>query len=919
MPNKPSRMLALIFLAAAIVRVIPLLTAQLWRDEAVVGIMSLRVLAGDFPVFFYGQNFMGALEAYLGAVGVLLFGAQAWVLEGLAVILSLLFLFLIWQLGRRMFPSGVVRTALVYLALPPVFLLDWAHEARPHYPLTLIFGTLLALIAVRVIYCSPSRAARPGELAALGILAGLGWWTNHLIVVYLLPVFFFLWLHDKKLPLRQAFLLLIIFFLAGQLPQLLYQSRQPEPSLSIIELIVWPDWKTIAVDLFGNALPILGGVPYPLSTEPGKWLPYLVFAVIGGVSLIYVLINRRSALAGLLRLNPVRTKGVELLGLVFIATLGVNCLTVFNIRLSDNDQKYLLPVYTCLPFFLAFFINRVDQRFRGAGFLLVGLLLVCNLWGILAKPGWPLLDRERRRAIRQEAKIDAALLQALQERGISRLYAADDLSLRLTFLSAERIIATDPYQSVSLRYSRWVDGTSGPAYLLPGPQTDWEHNLQALGGHWRKTILAGGFALYTDFIPPPGPFVPLPHSGWKAADQTFSPEAAKAFDGDIGSSWQARQQVGRHFILDLGRKETIGKVAWWPGDYPEVPGGYQVEVSEMGKEWQVVTRIENYRGPFFWSGPGPMIKIRRGRVEACFTPVSARFVRLTLLSGRPGGIWSINEILIYKPGEGWPAVQVDSKVLGDLWRFLEEGKIRQVLGDPWLSALIHNYSAGKIRTLIFNHFLDDNGGRYPPPAHFYPLKINPDLALIMDRAEQHDGEAALLRNGVSYQVNDFGPYRVYSRLVKPPLMRLPRSGWRLTANANPEDLHRAMDGKIDSRWTSLRPQTPGLAIQMDLGRLETVEGVILKLGGSRRDYPRDLHISVSPDGKSWLEPEARWSSELYWAGTRLFTLYGDQVVYTFSPVSCRYLKLEQRGSDPDYYWSIHELDLIAGQPVSRTR
>ena len=37
----------------------PLLTAELWRDEAVVGIMSLRVLAGEFPVFFFGQNFDG--------------------------------------------------------------------------------------------------------------------------------------------------------------------------------------------------------------------------------------------------------------------------------------------------------------------------------------------------------------------------------------------------------------------------------------------------------------------------------------------------------------------------------------------------------------------------------------------------------------------------------------------------------------------------------------------------------------------------------------------------------------------------------------------------------------------------------------------------------------------------------------------
>jgi hypothetical protein len=110
-----------------------------------------------------------------------------------------------------------------------------------------------------------------------------------------------------------------------------------------------------------------------------------------------------------------------------------------------------------------------------------------------------------------------------------------------------------------------------------------------------------------------------------------------------------------------------------------------------------------------------------------------------------------------------------------------------------------------------------------------------------------------------------------------------------------------------------------MAVRLDLGRLESVGGIILRLGASLRDYPRDLHILVSADGESWLEPQTHWSAELYWAGNRLFQMRGDQVVYTFPSLPCRYLKLEQRGDDPTYYWSIHELELIAGQPFSRTR
>jgi len=159
-----------IFLIALAARGIPLLTSELGGDESVIGIMSLRVLAGEFPVFFYGQNFMGSLEAYLSAVLVLGFGPQAWVLELLPVMLSFLFLLVIRQLGRTFFSEKVVLLALLYLALPPYFYLDWTHEARSHYPLTLIFGSLLLrrLPPVLTFFQSPGDAAGPVRVAGFG-------------------------------------------------------------------------------------------------------------------------------------------------------------------------------------------------------------------------------------------------------------------------------------------------------------------------------------------------------------------------------------------------------------------------------------------------------------------------------------------------------------------------------------------------------------------------------------------------------------------------------------------------------------------------------------------------------------------------------------------------------------------------------
>jgi len=904
-----------IFLIALAARGIPLLTSELGGDESVIGIMSLRVMAGEFPVFFYGQNFMGSLEAYLSAVLVLGFGPQAWVLELLPVILSFLFLFLIRQLGRNFFSEKVVLMALLYLALPPCFYLDWTHEARSHYPLTLIFGSLLLVLASRIIYLGSRPGERRRHLVLLGLMAGLGWWTNHLIVCYLLPAFFFLWLFDKKLPLRPSSFLVILFFLLGSLPQFLYQSRQPVPGLPIHRLIVWPDWKIIVTDFFGNTLPILGGIPYPLTSEPGKIIPSILFMTLLGLSLASIMLERKAGLAGLFGPHYRKPKGTALLLLTLLATTAINMLTVFNVRLSDNDPKYFLPYYTSIPFFLALFIDKTTRKSLVGGLVLLGLVLGVNCWGILLGPAWPFLVPEKRQAAEQRKNTDSALIRAITDKGIQRLYSKHYPD-RLTFLSGGKMIAVDPYQAGNLRYAQWVDSTDRPAYLYPWPDTLWADNLKALGGGYRKTTPAPGFALYTDFIPPPGPFVPLSRRGWSATASSEQDLTRDAFDGDMLTGWYSTQEAGIFFLLDLGRTEIINKVSWWPGSYRHIPAGYQIEVSETGNNWQIVSRVEDYVGPFFWSGPGPMIKIRRGRVEAYFNPVPSRFLKITLIKSRPDEIWSINELLVYKTDGANKGTAAGADTLQGLTALLKEQGVKQAYGNHWLSAVIQVKSGGTIRTMGSNHFSGDNGEVVPPLDLIDSIELTPTTAMVIDRTELPEVEEMLEWYGVTFQQKAFGPYRVFYHFLKVPRVPLDRSRWRASANANQQEVSLALDGNLRTRWTSLKPKSPDLYFELDLGRMETVGGMTLNQGRSLRDYPRDLKLFVSPDGKSWRNVETQWVSDLYWAGNRLFNKRGDRLTYFFQPVSCRYLRLEQGGSDPVYYWSIHEIDLF-GPPARR--
>ena len=95
-----------------------------------------------------------------------------------------------------------------------------------------------------------------------------------------------------------------------------------------------------------------------------------------------------------------------------------------------------------------------------------------------------------------------------------------------------------------------------------------------------------------------------------------------------------------------------------------------------------------------------------------------------------------------------------------------------------------------------------------------------------------------------------------------------------------------------------------------MGRPKEITGLTLSLGTSLNDYPRSLKISASPDGNQWQEIQARAISDLYWTGKGLLQLSGEKQTYRFPLTQVRYVRLTQKGRDPVYYWSIHELEIF---------
>jgi len=151
-------------------------------DEATVGLMALHVLRGEWTVFYWGQPYMGSLEAILAAPAIALFGPTSLGLHLAPLVLCLAFLVTIYLLGARLFSRRTGLVSALLLAVGPPFFVVLSLRALGGYIETLLFGNVLLLLA---LHTPRSRRAALGVAALFGLVAGLALWTDLLVVPYL--------------------------------------------------------------------------------------------------------------------------------------------------------------------------------------------------------------------------------------------------------------------------------------------------------------------------------------------------------------------------------------------------------------------------------------------------------------------------------------------------------------------------------------------------------------------------------------------------------------------------------------------------------------------------------------------------------------------------------------------------------------
>ena len=155
-------------------------------DEGTIGIMALHIAYhGEHPVLFYGQNYMGVLQAYLGAALFHLLGPSLFVLRLGLLILTMLFLVCMYLLARMLYTRGLALLTVILLSVGSSYVLARQLSAIGGYPETLLLSALAFLLACWLTLHTPRRWLwRCVGYTGWGLAVGLGLWSDLLIIPF---------------------------------------------------------------------------------------------------------------------------------------------------------------------------------------------------------------------------------------------------------------------------------------------------------------------------------------------------------------------------------------------------------------------------------------------------------------------------------------------------------------------------------------------------------------------------------------------------------------------------------------------------------------------------------------------------------------------------------------------------------------
>ncbi len=589
-------------------------------DEAIIGLMGKHILEGrEIPVFYYGQHYMGSLEAILASVSFRFLGVNSFALQLVPFLFSIALIPLVYLLGRECGGSLVGRVAAILMAIPPTGLVVWSTKARGGFIEILFIGVVALCIFARWMRLAAEGGGwLHGKGSSLrypigvGFVLGVGWWVNNQILYFIGPIGLFAALGIGRALLRESRLsgfsraAIVVLsgsvaFLVGSSPYWIYNISRGFPSLGMFGFAGKTEMLSHVVGLFSTAVPILlGAKQFWSATSIFPYAP-LIYGVVYGVIALTVVTYRRHGLWALVRGRVSAGAVPELLLLFILFSFTVFSASTFGWLVQA--PRYLLPVYGAVFVLCGVALRLVAQRSPRVAGVCVGVLVAMNLassyLGGRAVPGEPVVFNGER-----VSRDHAELIATLRSLGISHVRTNYWIGYRLAFETQEGITFSmfeEPHQIRIPEYEAKVPVTEIegiPLVLVPSEAELVRGGLEALSFSFREVKLQG-YVIFYDIKPAYPEVVPVSTSLIENLQASGKLDPRTAVDAELGTRWGTAEHQTPGQFLRVAFREPIPLrgieylMEEWSHDYPR---GLEVDLELADGSTDVVLDPVHFRG-----------------------------------------------------------------------------------------------------------------------------------------------------------------------------------------------------------------------------------------------------------------------------------------------------------------------------------
>ncbi len=836
-------------------------------DTGTVELMAVNIARGaDFPLFWYGLHYAGALEAYVAAAMIRLFGFSELTLTLSPILFSLLWLagtYLLFTeiLGRR---AGLVATLAAVFS--GYYAWYYSYALSGGYSVILALGTLILWLGVRVWTGNPDPARLLPHVLAIGLLSALAIWVHFFILPYLLATAVCLLAHW----IRRRF-----------------------------------DIRILALYAAGALLATCGLVPFLIANNgslSGSSISSFVPSLHHLRRSLDVLVHRDLGAyltwKGDLPFDPARIHTLYLVLCLFLA----GCTLVVVVRW--RNRRPLLPLLAPLLYLLFFTAMFLPHRMAviPAPRYLFGpwAMLLSTMWAysftLLCRPGaaaclprllfaglllfWIgynglgdyFFARSMARVKQQRLREAGATLDMVRGAGLKAVFLLGNEKYgyegqKLSALTGNRIRFVHTGRE---RYQKNAQAVEiEPAYGFLCRAWDRERVTAALAPlrvEYQSRIADGSFLSY-GFRIRGGPGREIGPDGItvRLAGQSRG-GPGDLLDRDISTAAQWPSGTAGSVEIDLGRERSVS--GFWlfapmgrsEGTMQGLPRSYQVQGAGPDRVFRPLLSFASRVNEAYVQGGRVYVSGYFGRAECRIRPRSLRYLKIT-----PGGDSEVRlaEIVLFEEAGLRPDMSRDAVRVVSL---LQREQARFTFADRWLSALIIEA-------------LGTRSGRLPALPRFNPraddqdysrlVVPGPGLVLVSAGRVADDCERQLLRVYGAQAIRRRVDLGGYSLFFLARAARKPGQGflyWNGHLLVRLQDFHDLAKVRIDGSgipfldpgrgrtsgfyhdgWTNGR----GVFRDLDL-RLAGPEHILVLVTGGNTPHggdPRALGLQVQADGR----------------------------------------------------------------------